>query len=480
MASTPASAATAFVTVLLFAIALPAQTTDAASPSSGVSKIRVVRLSEVKGTVRLDRDIGRGFEPAMANMPIVEKSRLRTDEGVAEVEFEDNSTLRLAPNSVVEFPQLERLATGATASSVHLLRGTAYVSLVKTKNNEFNLLFGQEKLEMPPGSHIRLDDDEVQANLAVLDGTVQVDGPSGAVDVSRKKSATFHLVDQTQPEVGKDIAAEPYDSWDQNASGYHARTAAYSALSSSPYSYALNDMMYYGSFMDAAGCGSMWRPYFASAAWDPYSNGAWAFYSGAGYSWVSPYPWGWTPYHYGSWSLCPGAGWGWQPGGAWSGLNNATALLGGGTRGSFPVAPVHPPRPGEPSLMPVNLKPLVHSEVASADSFVFRKDSAGLGIPRDGLGKLDKLSRQALDRGTASTHIYVSVPTSAMNNVRGMSAGGLAPSAVHRGSAPAVSEPTAALSQANSSSGARSNSGMSAASPSSSHAGAAASGGRPR
>ena len=33
----------------------------------------------------------------MANLPIVEKSRLQTGMGVAEVEFEDNSTLRLAP-----------------------------------------------------------------------------------------------------------------------------------------------------------------------------------------------------------------------------------------------------------------------------------------------------------------------------------------------------------------------------------------------
>ena len=76
----------------------------------------------------------------------------------------------------------------------------------------------------------------------------------------------------------------------------------------------------------------MWRPYFASAAWDPYSNGVWAWYQGAGYSWVSPYPWGWTPYHFGSWSYCSGAGWGWQPGGSWNGLNNVIAVVptGGG------------------------------------------------------------------------------------------------------------------------------------------------------
>ena len=141
--------------------------------------MRIVRLSEVKGTVLLDRNTGRGFEPAVANMPIVEKSRLQTGDGVAEVEFEDNSTLRLAPNSLVEFPQLERLAGGTTASSARLVKGMVYVSLLKTGGNEFNLLFGQQKLQLPPASHIRLQVDGPEAKLAVLDGTVHIDGIIG-------------------------------------------------------------------------------------------------------------------------------------------------------------------------------------------------------------------------------------------------------------------------------------------------------------
>ena len=451
MASIPAPAATAFVSALLLAAALPAHTSDTASPETGASKIRIVRLSEVKGAVKMDRAIGRGFEPAVANMPIVEKSRLRTDEGVAEVEFEDNSTLRLAPDSVVEFQQLERLATGATASSVHLLRGMAYVSLVKTRGNAFQLLFGQQILALEPGSHIRLDLNEAQANLAVLDGTVRLDGPAGAEEIAKKKTVTFHLADQSQPTIEKEIASAPYDAWDQTATGYHARTAAYSALSSSPYTYGLNDMMYYGSFMDAGGCGSMWRPYFTSAAWDPFSNGSWAFYQGAGYSWVSPYPWGWTPYHSGSWSFCPGAGWGWQPGGGWNGLSNASSLMASNGLVRLQPPPGHAPRPGETTLTAVNVKPLVQSQVASAESFVFRKDSAGLGIPRDQLGKLDKLSRQAVERGTASTHIYLSVPE-AMSAGRAMNPG-LGQVAVHRGYAPSAysfeSEPDARGGSAN-------------------------------
>ena len=80
----------------------------------------------------MDRQTGKGFESAMANLPVIEGSKLKTGDGVAEVEFEDNSTVRLAQNSEVEFPRLELLPSGAKASSVNVLQGTVYVSLIKT------------------------------------------------------------------------------------------------------------------------------------------------------------------------------------------------------------------------------------------------------------------------------------------------------------------------------------------------------------
>ncbi len=447
MPTIPAPLATASLSILLLAVTLPAQTADQATSPAGTSKIRIVRLSEVKGAVQLDRNTGRGFEPAIANMPIVEQSRLQTDVGVAEVEFEDNSTLRLAPNSVVEFPQLVRLAAGTTASTVHLVSGTAYVSLVKSKGNEFNLLFGEKKLQLQPATHIRLQLQGTEATVAVLDGTLRIDRPTGSLDIPHKKTVTFNLLHDSEPTVAKDIPPDAFDTWDKNAASYHARTATLSAFGSSPYAYGLNDMMYYGSFVNAAGCGSMWRPYFASASWDPYSNGAMAYYPGAGYSWVSPYPWGWTPYHYGNWAFCQGAGWGWQPGGSWSGLNNIATLTspnGTSSPGSplrrLPVSPVLPPKGGQPTMLTVNSRPLVKSEVGSPESFVFRKDSAGLGIPRDGFGKLNGLSQRAVSHGTATTSIYMSGPTSPGANGRPVgNSTNIAATSIHRGSPPASS-----------------------------------------
>jgi FecR protein len=476
--------ATAAASVLLLATTLLAQDSDATSSSSpGVSKVRIVRLSEVKGHVQMDRNIDRGFEPAIANMPIVEKSRLQTGDGVAEIEFEDNSTLRVAPDSIVEFPRLERLADGGTVSTVHLVQGMAYVTLIKGRNNEFHLLFGEQNLALPTPSHVRLQLNGTEANLAVFDGSVRIEGTSGMMDIPKKKTVTFDMLEHQQPKMAKDVLPEPYDSWDESSTGYHAKVANASAFNGSPYSYGLNDMQYYGNFVDTGGCGGgaggmMWRPYFASAAWDPYANGAFAYYGGAGYSWVSPYPWGWTPYHSGSWNYCPGTGWGWMPGGSWNGLNNMASVMhyqsigGGGTR--LPT-PIHPPRTGEPTLVPVNTKPLVRSGVASSQSFVFRKDSAGLGVPRDSFGKLEKVSQHTDSRGEVNQHIYLAAPASAMPNGRVTNTAIMAGS-IHRGSPPPASSSTYEPSMAGSSPSGRS-SGPSAPSMPSASAPSHASGG---
>jgi len=372
------------------------------------SKVRIVRISEAKGEIQMDRNTGHGFEDAMTNLPIVEGCRLRTEAGAAEVEFEDNSTLRMAPGSSIEFSQLELLPSGAKVSTVNVLRGMVYASLADTKGNQFTLTFGQQKLQLQPSSHLRLtvDPGAGEARLAVFEGTAQVESPEGATEVGKKKTLTMSLENQGQPVLAKNVKPEAYDSWDHDSVQYHKQFAASSALASSPYSYGVSDLMYYGNFINAGGCGQMWQPYFASAGWSPFANGAWAYYPGAGYSWVSPYPWGWMPYHYGSWSYCQGAGWGWQPGGAWNGLTNSPVVSGGSPIAlNPPRAPVNPPRVGGPTMVVVNTRPLNVSTLGP-DKFVFQKDSAGMGVPRGSLGRLNKFSEGVARHGTASTPIY--------------------------------------------------------------------------
>ncbi len=148
--------------------------------------------------------------------------------------------------------------------------------------------------------------------------------PSGKVDVEKKHSATFDLAGISSYTLANNLEPDPYDDWDKQQDKYHQQ---YRANSYSPYGYGASDLNYYGSFYNIPGYGMMWQPYLVGAGWDPFMNGAWTWYPGAGYAWVSSYPWGWTPYRYGSWTYVNSYGWFWQPGRTWTGWNTVPRIV---------------------------------------------------------------------------------------------------------------------------------------------------------
>src|SRR5215468_6091154 len=76
-------------------------------PAFADSQARIVRLSNVEGAVVVDRNSGQGYENAFLNMPIVQGMKVATkDDGRAEIEFEDGSTVRVGPKSTLEFSAL--------------------------------------------------------------------------------------------------------------------------------------------------------------------------------------------------------------------------------------------------------------------------------------------------------------------------------------------------------------------------------------
>ena len=368
--------------------------------AAGGSQVRIVRLSQVKGDVRLDRNTDQKFELAFLNLPIIAGERLKTMEGLAEVEFEDNSSLRLTPNSLAEFPTLGRDAMGATTTTVKLLKGSLYVSLADSKaNGSFTVNAGNETMTIAPASHLRLDLQDSTAKLVVFKGSVSVADASGTTLVGKKKAITFDTASSAPPVFAHNDGDAVFDKWDKTEADYHQARSASSSFVNAPYAYGTTDLNYYGSFADYGGCGSLWRPYLASAAWNPYGSGVWSYYPGSGYSWVSPYPWGWTPYHTGSWEYCAGSSsWGWRPGGSWNGLNNLQAAT--SVRGVSRPAPPSAPRPGQPTLVAVNMAAAPVSSVNAKNDFVFRGNSAGLGVPRSAFTNLGKIS-QSLGQGSS-------------------------------------------------------------------------------
>jgi len=381
-----------------------------AVPSFADSQARIVRLSDVEGDVQIDRNTGQGYEKAFLNLPITAGTKLRANkDGRAEVEFEDGSTLRITPGTVVGFPELSMRDSGDKVSIVDLQDGTAYVNFAGSKGDGFTLNFGREALALTNSAHVRVSMGDTQATLAVFKGDVQADGPSGVVRVGSKQSATFDLTGEDKYTLAKNLEQDPYDSWDKQQQEYHERYASNSSYGNSysgnsyggnSYSYGMSDLNYYGNYVNAPGFGMMWQPYFAGVGWDPFMNGSWVYYPGYGYTWVSAYPWGWMPYRYGSWNYVPGYGWGWRPGTSYRAWNTVPRLV-NPPQGYTQLQP--PTTPG--GTVVVNRGPWVNPG-GTGKKMVIPNDSAGLGIPRGGIHDMGKVSQQVRQQGSVTTTVH--------------------------------------------------------------------------
>jgi hypothetical protein len=411
-----------------------------AVPAFADSQVRIVRLSQVEGAVQIDRNTGQGYEKAFLNLPITEGAKLKAGAvGRAEVEFEDGSTLRLTPDTVIEFPQLSLRDSGDRVSTVNVVQGMAYVNFIGAKDEEFTLRFGREKLALSKASHLRIEVGDTDAILAVFSGEAQVESPSGTVEVGKKQTATFDLANKDQYTLAKNLEPDPYDQWDKDQDKYHQR---YSASNNySPYGYGVSDLSYYGNFVDVAGYGRCWQPYFTGMGWDPFMNGAWYWYPGFGYTWVSGYPWGWMPYRYGSWAFLPAYGWVWQPGTSWAAWRTIPPVVSSPQRFTPPQAPASPGR-----TVVVNRGPMPVTTSRSFNRMIIRNDSAGLGIPRGAVRDLGKVSQKVEQRGFINqsvrttpmqTGVSATAPTGTFSQQTGARQGGSS----QRTSAPARSAP---------------------------------------
>ena len=365
-----------------------------ALPALADSQARIVRLSDVQGSVQIDKNTGLGFENAFLNLPITQGAQVRThDRGRAEVEFEDGSTLRLTPNTTVEFSTLGVGDSGNRISVVNLVEGMAYVNWLG--KDEFSLNFSHEKISLDRPAHFRVDTSKEVASLAVFKGDFDVEGPAGKVAVEKKKTATFDVADNDKYTVANNIAEAPLDSWDKEASAYHDQ---YAKNNTSPYGYGMSDLNYYGAYSNVPGYGMMWQPYFTGIGWNPFMDGAWSWYPGYGYMFASAYPWGWMPYRYGSWMFITGNGWMWQPGGFNSWLTVPRYA------GTLPVGfhPLVAPVAGTVKTVPVGRGGSVSALPTS--HLLVRSGSAGMGIARGSLGNLNHLNHQVAKSGFVEVH----------------------------------------------------------------------------
>ena len=317
---------------------------------------RAVRLGYVDGTVQLVQDNQVLADRAVANTPLFEGTLVATaGDGRAEIQFEDGSLARLAPNSALLLSVL-RGQGSAAQTEITLESGLGYFELQEAGNSgQMRIRFGDTVMSAQAFTVMRIDLDTPPGSLAVFAGNAHLQrGSALTLDLHEGQSVTFDASDASRYTLAETIPQDSWDAWNSDRdqalqAEYADRTGATSNQSdnSNP---AWADLDANGNWYNIPGQGYVWSPYDASnSGWDPYGNGYWMWTPAYGYIWVSGYNWGYLPYSCGTWNFYDSFGWGWMPGGGnewWWGGGGWGPNIGQGPGGyRMPHRPrVNPPR----------------------------------------------------------------------------------------------------------------------------------------
>jgi hypothetical protein len=340
------------------------------------SHARIIRLSLVQGDVRILHD-SKGdplandkapWERAELNLPIRQHDVLATDNGRAEVEFENGAMAFLNENSVLEFFDLS-LDDGSLTTRLILRQGTGSFYVNPAHDDYFSVTGGDFTAEAAGRTNFRMDNFDDGSTVAVIKGEVSV--------VHKKdtnllvKGQSFAMSANGESTVSSAPQGDDFDHWvsGREDSVVTATNAAAQYSNSSSYVSGFGDLYTYGGFYPIAGLGYGWQPYGVGLGWSPFDfgYGNWFYGSQFGWSFIGSQPWGWLPYHYGGWFFQPGTGWLWVPNGFRGGNVpvkfhpvTATFVRSGGT---VAMVPTHPLDSG--SKTPLNLSHVMPLNSAS-------------------------------------------------------------------------------------------------------------------
>jgi FecR protein len=289
---------------ILFVLSAGAQSAAADS-----SHARVIRLSLVQGDVRFTReshgdplaDQKTQWETAQANLPIRQGYVVATDNGRAEVEFENGAMAFLNANTVLEFFDLS-LEDGARTTRLVLRQGSASFYVNPANGDYFSVTGGDFTVESSGKGSFRVNNFDDGSNVDVLTGHASVLHKKENTQLSKGQSLSMKAGDDTV-NIGRLPSDDEFDHWvSGRIDTVSSATNASLQYTNSPYySPGYADLYTYGSWSSCGGFGYGWRPFGAGLGWSPFTMGQWIWDPGFGWTFASYQPWGWAPYHYGGW-----------------------------------------------------------------------------------------------------------------------------------------------------------------------------------
>lgn len=284
--------------------------TAAPPAAADSSHVRIIRLSVVQGDVRFARathgdplaDTTAVWETASMNLPIRQGYVLATDNGRAEVEFENGALAFLKENTVLEFFDLS-LNDAAHTTRLILRQGSASFYANSAGGDYFSVTGGDFTVEAGQRSAFRLDNFDDGSTVETYQGHVSVLHNKNTTRLDKGQSLSIKAGDDSSLAVGRLPAQDDFDHWVSGRieSVSAATSATMQYTGSSYYAPGFADLYTYGAFSSCGAYGYGWRPFGVGYGWSPFADGQWIMDPSYGYTWVSYQPWGWAPYHYGGW-----------------------------------------------------------------------------------------------------------------------------------------------------------------------------------
>lgn len=304
-----------FILLLLFLVLF----IGAQSAAADASHARIIRLSLVQGDVRFAREIHgdpltdsrTAWETAQLNLPIRQGYVLATDNGRAEVEFENGAMAFLKENTVLEFYDLS-LRDGDRTTRLVLRQGSASFYVNPASGDYFSVTGGDFTVEASHKSSFRMDNYDDGSAVATLTGRIFVLHKDNTTNLDKGQSLSVKAGNDSSLAVGRLPEEDDFDRWVSGRidSVGTATTSALQYTSSPYYAPGFADLYTYGNWFSCGGYGYGWRPFGAGFGWSPFTSGQWIWDPAFGWTWMSYQPWGWAPYHYGGWLFDTGCG-GW-------------------------------------------------------------------------------------------------------------------------------------------------------------------------
>ena len=315
------------------------------------SHARIVRLSLVQGDVRFARDVkgdpltdAHGdWETAVLNLPIRQGYVVATDNGRAEVEFENGAMAFLAENTVLEFYDLTSEDGGFTTRLI-LRQGSAEFYVNPGRGDYFSVTGGDFSVQADAKTTFRMNNFDDGSNVSVLHGRLTALTNGKNTPLQKGQSLSLRAGEPESLAVERALESDEFDQWVSGRiqSVSTATTAAMQYSNSDNYTSGYADLYTYGSWFPVAGYGNCWRPYGVGFGWSPFDYGSWYYDPFFGWSFIGGQAWGWLPYHYGGWLFRPGVGWVWSP----------TSSFGGGVGRWRPVTGVWMRSSGGVAIVP--------------------------------------------------------------------------------------------------------------------------------